>query len=144
MDKTADSVDGCRRYEVTLTIIGESPSKPVDVILVIDRSGSMGYNGSQSLSATKAAAKHFAQTVLADTNNRVGVVSYSAGSLLDQELTYNLTAVENAINNLSASGYTNIKAGFNRARDHMASDGRPTSSTARAIVLLSDGVANVA
>jgi len=142
VDKTVNPVTGCRNYEVTLNITGSPPARPIDVILVIDRSASMGYNNDESLNAAKAAATDFAQTVLSDPNNRVGLVSYSDGASLNQELTNNLNNVRNAINGLTASGYTNIAAGFNTSKTHMHSAGRPANSTARAIVLLSDGVAN--
>ena len=43
VSKTAQRTQGCRAYEITLGITGEPPSGPpkVDVILVIDTSGSM-------------------------------------------------------------------------------------------------------
>ena len=146
VDKTADSV-GCRTYEVTLTItptVTPPPSKPVDLILVIDRSGSMTEGSPTMLSYVQDATIDFAQQILENANNRVGVVSYSNSASLDQALTNDLTDVENAINGLTAREhqYTNIAAGFNTAANHMSSAGRDPATTARAIVLMSDGVAN--
>ncbi|NLI65247.1 MAG: hypothetical protein GX380_00730, partial [Tissierellia bacterium] len=43
VDKTAERADcGCRTYEVTLSITGTPQQAPVDVVLILDRSGSMG------------------------------------------------------------------------------------------------------
>jgi|GEM_PF-4762282 len=146
VNKTAQEAPGCREYTVTLTVTGNPPPKPVDVILVIDRSGSMGQSipgdPNTPIYYAKQAALSFAQQILADPNNRVAIASYSDQATLNQSLTNNLTAVQNAINGLSASGYTNIQQGFYIARTHMESNGRNPSTTARAIVLLSDGVAN--
>lgn len=41
VDKNAERTDGCRTYEVTLDITGTPQNAPVDVVLVLDRSGSM-------------------------------------------------------------------------------------------------------
>ena len=96
------------------------------------------------LSYVQDATIDFAQQILENANNRVGVVSYSNSASLDQALTNDLTDVENAINGLTAREhqYTNIAAGFNTAANHMSSAGRDPATTARAIVLMSDGVAN--
>lgn len=48
VDKTAERADcGCRTYEVTLSITGTPQQAPVDVVLVLDRSGSMSDVASQ-------------------------------------------------------------------------------------------------
>lgn len=41
VNKTAEACEGCRTYEVTLDITGVPPVKPVDVVLILDKSGSM-------------------------------------------------------------------------------------------------------
>jgi len=55
VNKSAENVEGCREYLVTLEIDGEIPEKPIDVILVIDRSGSM--NDGSAINYAKNAAK---------------------------------------------------------------------------------------
>lgn len=145
LDKTAQVATGCRVFEVTLTVKGEQKDpKPVDVILVIDRSISMQ---DEPLQQTKNAAKAIVEEILKDGNsgNRVGVVSYATIASLNVGLTSNKDSVINAINNLSASysnsnqGYTNIAEGFRVAADNMDTS-KPLEQ--RAIILLSDGAAN--
>lgn len=41
VNKTAVACEGCRAYEVTLDITGVPPVKPVDIVLILDKSGSM-------------------------------------------------------------------------------------------------------
>lgn len=41
LNKTAEECLGCRTYEVTLDITGVPPVVPLDVVLILDRSGSM-------------------------------------------------------------------------------------------------------
>lgn len=144
LNKTAVKVDGtCREFTVTLNAKGIPPQKPIDVILVIDRSGSMGLgNKPTSMDYTKAAAINFATSILENSNNRVGIVSYSFNASLDRQLTNNLTQVINSINNIAEEGGTNIKAGFDVAAANMNSNGRNSSDVNRAIILMSDGVAN--
>ncbi|AZP03430.1 SpaA isopeptide-forming pilin-related protein [Jeotgalibaca ciconiae] len=44
LDKTAEECEGCRTYQVTLNITGVPPVQPLDVVLMLDRSGSMSEN----------------------------------------------------------------------------------------------------
>lgn len=70
----------------------------MDVILVIDRSGSMGEGSPTSLWYAKQAAKSFAAQILADPDNRVGVVSYGTNATINEQVsTNNLDDVEDAI-----------------------------------------------
>lgn len=145
LTKTAEPTEGCRVFDVMLTVAGEqNDPAPVDVILVIDRSISM--DGSP-LQQTQNAAINLVKEILkdGDSGNRVGLVSYATKATLNLGLTNEKNDVINAINNLSASysdsnqGYTNIAEGFRVAAENMAED-KPLEQ--RAIILLSDGAAN--
>ena len=139
LNKSAQSA-GNRDYEVNLNITGALvKSKPLDVALVIDTSGSMGGNSKSSLDYAKEAAKSFASKIISDnTENRVAVVSYasytSALSYTNDEI-----AIDNKINGLNADGGTNIDKAFRDTETLIASNGR--SEAEKAVVLLTDGVA---
>lgn len=156
--KSAQSTQGCRAYQVTLGITGTPPEVPVDVILVIDRSGSMAEGNPSAMSYAKTAAEEFAAQVLQKTDNRVAVVSFAytgvwrwlppgyigdlaADTSVDINFSANLNQVTNAINNLKAEGGTNTEAGFVRAKNLLAANGRENVN--KAIVFLTDGVPTV-
>lgn len=143
VNKSAEATEECREFEVTLEITGTPPAKPVDVVLVIDTSGSMSTDG--RIGAAKTAAKSFADVVLGDgnpNNNRISVVNYSTRANHTKDWTNDLSAVKSSINNLSTSGYTNIHEGFIFAENRIdaAITARPEST--KVIVMMSDGGAN--
>ena len=80
-----------------------------DVVIDIDRSGSMtdpaGSSGTK-LSNAKSAAKRFVDILAQDTRNRVGVVSFSTQSTIDQPLTGNYSAAKTQITEITVSGDT--------------------------------------
>ncbi|WP_296971773.1 VWA domain-containing protein [Tepidanaerobacter sp. EBM-38] len=155
VNKTAGPSSVCRTYDVRLEITGVPAPAPVDVVLVIDRSGSMDARVGGWLSPTvmdyaKNAAKAFTDNVLADSNNRVAVVSFTgprnigdigAASDAKQEigLSNNATSVKAAINSITTYYGTNIEAGFLMAKNILESSGRQNAN--KVIVLLTDGVA---
>jgi uncharacterized repeat protein (TIGR01451 family) len=141
LNKTATPITGqCNNSTVLLTVQGLGVVKPIDAFLVIDVSNSMGYLPSPtSLDYAKSAANSFVDQVLANSSNRVGLVSFSTTSTLVRGLTNNSALLHSSINGLSASGSTNIDAGFWRASSQFSG---PSCDRAQVIVLLSDGVAN--
>lgn len=140
IDKYATPTATPKLYDVTLTVKGDPVPAPIDAILVIDVSISMGGTQPNSLSYAQSAAISFATDVLSDPNSRVAIVSYSESSSLEIGFSNDLAAVTSAINGLLVGSYTNIAAGFNTAASHMNSQGRAWAN--KAIILLSDGVAN--
>lgn len=169
VSKTAQRTQGCRAYEITLGITGEPPSGPpkVDVILVIDTSGSMA-NGTprSAMYYAQESAKYFAGRVLQNTDSRVAVVSfdyqghvgqsspsgwlpgdYDRDSKVVRGFTNRINQVNNAINSLKADGGTNSEAGFRRAKELMQgllpTYGGGREEVNRVIVFLTDGVPTV-
>lgn len=148
--KSAVRTKGCRTYEVTLGINGVPPTKPIDVELIIDKSGSMGAGANSSMYFAKKAAIDFSTKVLANQENRVSIVSFNGPSQYDQRgsnenakvdrnFTSSIDNITSSVNGIEAGGGTNIQAAFNIASANMRSNGRVDAK--KVIILLTDGVA---
>ena len=131
-------------WDVTLRIEGMDTEKSSDIVLVIDRSGSMV---GDRLAGAKTAAKAFVEALKAVPNTRIAVVSYASeyGSastvtthtgLLDVTNASNRTTLNNAINSLSAEGGTNTQAGLRAGAAVLAT----STADQKNLVLLSDGL----
>ncbi len=105
-----------------------------DVMLVIDRSGSMG---GQPLADAKEASKTFVD-MLSLPPDQVGLVSFESWATLDQELTTSQVSITQAIDNLAAGGGTNIGAAIDLATQELTGT-RHIPSNAQVMILLSDG-----
>ncbi|MEG1931628.1 MAG: Cna B-type domain-containing protein, partial [Pygmaiobacter sp.] len=139
IQKTAKALAGANEFQLTLTAKGSSVTTQIpgaDIVMVLDKSGSMGESGMASL---KAAATTFLTTVLATGNdNRVSIVNYDT---LPKSATAWYTSTEadlaRAISKIAteSNGGTNTQGGLYLARQQLA-----TSQAAnKIIVLLSDG-----
>uniref|UniRef100_UPI00374D9099 VWA domain-containing protein n=1 Tax=Flavobacterium sp. TaxID=239 RepID=UPI00374D9099 len=142
----------CGIVNVKVDITGANPiTRNSDVILAIDVSGSMGNTISgdfkTSMDYAKDAAKAFLTQAKANPQNRIAIVAYSTTASLKIGLTYlnaaGVTLITNQINALQATNSTNIYAGIVRSETELETNGRFDCSTARAIILLTDGVTNV-
>ncbi|HXK37665.1 MAG TPA: vWA domain-containing protein [Candidatus Paceibacterota bacterium] len=124
---------------------GQACATPVDVILVLDRSGSMasdGKNPPQPLSMAKSAAEDFVAQLSAE--DQAGYISFATEvtSPIDQPLTKDLLRVSGAIagTDILTTGlqYTNIAAALNAARDEFSTQ-RKREMARQAVVMLTDG-----
>lgn len=111
-----------------------------NVMLVIDQSGSMDWDG--KMDAAQAAAVSFVD--LLNTHDKIGVVGFASSAAVVMALTENTDAsvisqAKAAINSLSPTSATSIGAGL-RAGDSQLD--RFPNDTTRTIVLLTDGVEN--
>nr|WP_303716982.1 VWA domain-containing protein [Methanoculleus marisnigri] len=111
---------------------------PIDVVLVIDRSGSMsGTDVSPTrMAAAKAAANDFVDQ-MNFTRDRVALVSFAFDATLDQGLTSDPDEIEGAINGLSAEGATNMRMAYYTAIKYLKENGR--SNAVKAVILMGDG-----
>ncbi|MGB0383557.1 MAG: VWA domain-containing protein [Ardenticatenaceae bacterium] len=139
-DKTAfpGSVYAGGAVTVTLSLkaVGECSAQttPVDAILVLDRSGSMG--GQNIVDAKQAAVDFVAQMSLPP--DQVGVASFASTARLDTPLAADATAATSAINALSARGGTNIEDGLIVAARELTGANH-IMNNAPLIIILSDG-----
>lgn len=118
---------------------------PSDIMLVLDRSGSMAADGGtppEPLESAKQAAQSFVRLIR--PTDLVGFLSYATtpSSPLEQSLTPNLTLVEEAIG-ATAMGengvqYTNMGEAFNVALSELTSP-RHREEARKVIVFLTDG-----
>lgn len=141
MTKDAKPVEGkVNMWDITLRIEGRDDETSSDIVLVVDRSGSMNKDasgGGSRMDAAKSAAIKFADTLLADESvkTRIAVVSYSSSVTVDQALTDDREAIVNAINALEAQGGTLTQAGVRQGSALLEN----SDADMQNMVLLSDG-----
>ncbi|NLO02837.1 MAG: VWA domain-containing protein, partial [Bacteroidales bacterium] len=138
IEKTAEPTGTNGRWKINLQVEGKSISQTTDIVLVIDDSGSM--SGSK-IADVKDAANDFVDSILiGSTGIQIAVVTINGGGgtgqpETDQNFTSNRTLLHNAINDISASGGTNLHGGFYLAQTLLLS----STAENKAVVLMSDG-----
>jgi len=112
---------------------------PIDVVLVIDRSGSMSGNdiSPTRMAAAKSAANDFVDQMDLATRDRVALVSFAYDAALDQELTSDRDLITAAINGLSPNGATNMRKAYYEAIKYLKEHGR--DEAVKAVILMGDG-----
>jgi len=137
LDRDTALAGGLVRAELTVvapTLEDEQQGLPTDVVLVLDRSGSMSGG---KLDDAKTAAQALAG--LLGPGDRVAVVSFSDGATVDSPLGQGGWQTVGAIAGLRAGGGTEMQAGLDQALSLVA---EPTPGRARRVILLSDGQPN--
>ena len=139
-----DGGDG-DQYTLNLTASGDSTSStvttatPADIVLVMDKSGSMNENN-RDANAQKA-AKDLAKKLLTGTNSKLppeqqvqmAVVTFSTEASLKQKFTINVSEINNAVRG-NPDGGTNWEAELKQANDLQGRFG-----VKKHIIFLSDG-----
>jgi len=139
-----DGGDG-DQYTLNLTASGDSTSStvttatPADIVLVMDKSGSM--NGNNRDANAQKAAKDLAKKLLTGTNSKLppeqqvqmAVVTFSTEASLKQKFTTNVSEINNAVRG-NPDGGTNWEAALKQANDLQGRSG-----VKKHIIFLSDG-----
>lgn len=141
---SADRIDCTGSLKVTLAL-SASPdisSHPTDIVLILDRSGSMSGSPLENL---KKGAKKFIDIIDEATDSskdgnigsgsRIGIVSFADTAVQNTQLITSVQDLKNAVDGLTAGGSTNHADAFSEA----AALFDPASSNARVMVMFTDG-----
>ncbi len=116
-----------------------APQRATDMIIVLDRSGSM--SEAKKMPYAKAAIRNVLSRL--NSNDRFALVSFSNNAIVHSQLVPISSAkreyLQNTVNSIVPSGGTNMGDGLNAALRIMANN---DSERARKVLLLSDGQAN--
>ena len=134
-----ESVEVNETFEVDIRLIGDGwkmTQKDIDVVLVFDKSGSMGWDTPTRISQAQAATNAFVDEMSA--RDQIGLVKFSDSTALDQQLTLDHTAVKNKINALTADGSTQERTGVYTGINELKSS-RARAGAVKAVILMTDG-----
>ena len=142
IDLDSIGCDGSLRVTLALTAAPDIISNPTDIVLVLDRSGSMA---GMPLESMKEGAKTFIDIIeeatdgVADgqigSGSRIGIVSFAETAAVDAQLITSVDTLKDAVDSLSAGGSTNHADAFTKATELFT----PPSGNARVIVMFTDG-----
>lgn len=137
---------GCDLWvEVTgISLPGLGCQKKLDLMLVLDRSGSIS---SSELNTLKTAAKKFVDALAPSADGaHIGQTSFSTNGTLDLHLSSNSGAIKAAIDTLVSGGFTNLMEGIDLAQGELNNPGdghdRNDSDSKDFMVIITDGAPN--
>ena len=133
---------GSFRVRLSLTAEPDIVTNPTDIVLILDRSGSMA---GSALANLKNGAKAFIDIIDEATDgtqdgqigsgSRIAVVSFSDTAVKDTQLITSVADLKAAVDALSAGGSTNHADAFTKASELLAAP----STNARVMVMFTDG-----
>lgn len=130
------------QVRLSLTAAPDIVSNPTDIVLILDRSGSMA---GSPLANLKNGAKKFIDIIDEATDgtqdgqigsgSHIGIVSFADVATQDTQLITSVADLKNAVDNLSAGGSTNHADAFTKALQLFD----PNSTNAKVMVMFTDG-----
>ena len=142
---STQNLDCGDRFTVKLSLTAEPDivSNPTDIVLILDRSGSMA---GSPLANLKNGAKKFVEIIDQATDgsqdgqfgfgSRIGIVSFSNTAVQNTQLITSVAGLNAAIDSLTAGGSTNHADAFTKAMQLFD----PASANAKVMVMFTDGV----
>ena len=132
-------------FDVTLSLTAEPNivSNPTDIVLILDRSGSM--QGSPLVNLKKGAKKFIeiidqatdsAQDGNIGSGSHIGIVSFANTATADTGLITSVATLNSAVDALTSGGRTNHADAFTKALALFD----PSSTNAKVMVMFTDGV----
>lgn len=134
---------GSFRVKLSLTAAPDITTNPTDIVLILDRSGSMQ---GAPLANLKNGAKAFIDIIDEATDgtqdgqigsgSRIGIVSFADVATQDTQLITDVSDLKDAVDALTSGGSTNHEDAFTKALDLFD----PASTNAKVMVMFTDGV----
>lgn len=134
------------KITLSLTAAPDITTNPTDIVLILDRSGSMAGSPFANM---KSGAKKFIDIIDEATDgvkdgqigsgSRIGIVSFADNAVQDTQLITSVADLKTAIDSLSSGGSTNHADAFTKALDLFD----PSSSNAKVMVMFTDGMTTV-
>ena len=140
LSKSQVAVDRAINVDVIINFQGEAKSqrRPINLSLVLDRSGSM--SGKPLRNAIKA-AEQLVEFLTSEDYLSVVIYDDVAETIIPPQLVENKPAIKAKIKQIRARGITNLSAGWLMGCDKVKS--QQTSQRLNRVLLLTDGLANM-
>lgn len=143
LNVTSIDCGGSFKIKLSLTAAPDITSNPTDIVLILDRSGSMSgsplanlKNGAKAFIDIIDEATDSAQDGQIGFGSRIGIVSFADTATQDTGLITSVDDLKDAVDALSAGGRTNHEDAFEKALQLFD----PASTNAKVMVMFTDGV----